>query len=118
MEGVEILAISERATALNLNGAIIFFVGFLFMICSFIIASFKGKFFDFGFRMFISGLAGIIGLFVGLVIAFIVGIAGIEYYPTYKVAITEEVKMTDFMNRYEILEQEGSIYTVKEREGN
>lgn len=117
MEGVEILAIGERATALNLDGRILFFVVGLFAICGFIIAGFESEKI-FGFRIFISGLAMLIGMFVGLVVEFIVGIAGIEYYPTYKVTITEEVKMTDFMNRYEILEQEGSIYTVKEREGN
>ena len=34
----------------------------------------------------------------------------------YKVTIDDTVSMTEFMNKYEILGQEGKIYTVKERE--
>ena len=39
-----------------------------------------------------------------------------HYVPTYKVVISDEVSMDDFMEKYEILEQDGRIYTVKERE--
>ena len=34
----------------------------------------------------------------------------------YKVAIDDSVSMNEFFNKYEILDQEGKIYTVKERE--
>ena len=34
----------------------------------------------------------------------------------YKVTIDDSVSMTEFMDKYEILDQEGKIYTVKERE--
>lgn len=34
----------------------------------------------------------------------------------YKVIIDETVSMVEFMNKYEILNQEGAIYTIKERE--
>ena len=37
-------------------------------------------------------------------------------YIEYKVAVSDEVNFTDFMDKYEILDQEGKIYTVKERE--
>ena len=33
---------------------------------------------------------------------------------TYKVIVNEQVSFTEFMNKYEILEKEGLIYTVKE----
>lgn len=40
-----------------------------------------------------------------------------EYSHTeYKVTIDDSVSMNDFMDKYEILDQEGKIYTVKERE--
>lgn len=39
----------------------------------------------------------------------------IDYYET-KVMITEETNMKEFLNRYEIINQEGEILTVKERE--
>lgn len=33
----------------------------------------------------------------------------------YKVTIDDSVSMTEFMDKYEILDQEGKIYTVKEK---
>lgn len=39
----------------------------------------------------------------------------IDHYET-KVMITEETNMKEFFNRYEIINQEGEILTVKERE--
>lgn len=37
-------------------------------------------------------------------------------YIEYKVTIDDSVSMTEFMDKYEIIDQEGKIYTVKERE--
>ena len=37
-------------------------------------------------------------------------------YIEYKVIISEDIGFTEFMDQYEILDQEGQIYTVKERE--
>ena len=34
----------------------------------------------------------------------------------YKVTIDDSVSMNEFLNKYEILDQEGKIYTVKEKE--
>lgn len=34
----------------------------------------------------------------------------------YQVIISEDVNFSEFMERYEILDQEGKIYTVRERE--
>ena len=34
----------------------------------------------------------------------------------YKVIIDNSVSMNEFLNKYEIIDQEGKIYTVKERE--
>ena len=38
-----------------------------------------------------------------------------EPYNTYKVTINESVNFNEFIEKYEILGQEGKIYTVKER---
>lgn len=35
---------------------------------------------------------------------------------TYQVLLTEEVNMTEFAQRYEILEQQGITYIIKEKE--
>ena len=37
-------------------------------------------------------------------------------YIEYKVIVSEDINFTEFMDKYEILDQEGKIYTVKERE--
>lgn len=37
-------------------------------------------------------------------------------YIEYKVTVDDSVSMNEFLNKYEILEKEGKIYTVKERE--
>ena len=40
-----------------------------------------------------------------------------EYSHTeYKVTIDDSVSMNEFLDKYEILDQEGKIYTVKEKE--
>lgn len=64
-----------------------------------------------------------IGIFIFIVISIFTGaIIGFgnakptHYVSTYKVTISDEVSMNDFMEKYEILEQDGRIYTVKERE--
>ena len=37
-------------------------------------------------------------------------------YIEYKVTIDDSVSFTEFIDKYEVLDQEGKIYTVKERE--
>lgn len=36
-------------------------------------------------------------------------------YVEYKVTVSDEVNLNEFMDKYEILEQEGKIYVVKEK---
>ena len=57
----------------------------------------------------------IIGIAAGLLAGILVGLTEIEHYETYKVTISDEVSMNEFMDKYEILNQDGKIYTVKER---
>jgi hypothetical protein len=59
------------------------------------------------------------GALVGVLIWFFV--AGLDYHPTayethYKVTIDDSVSINEFLDKYEILDQEGKIYTVKEKE--
>ena len=39
-------------------------------------------------------------------------------YMEYKVLISEEVNFIEFNQKYEIIEQEGEIFTIKERASN
>lgn len=112
MEGVEILATGilpiERGFGWGVaifGFVVAFLISFLYLRVSFdgFGASFSESFIG--------------GILMGCFFAVIVGFANppvVKQVPTYKVIISDEVNMNDFMNRYEILEQEGRIYTVKE----
>ena len=115
MTGVEILAIEEVATTFVFNWTSFWIAVAICMgICV--------------------GIGSIISLadgdVVGIVILSILGVlasvmfgpvAGYadqtptEYEAHYKVIITDEVSMNDFTDKYEIIDQEGKIYTVRER---
>lgn len=41
-----------------------------------------------------------------------------QSYQEYKVTISDEVKFSEFTDKYEIINQEGKIYTVKLKEGD
>lgn len=109
MTGVEILATGEGATSFEPNSPVFLFVLAFCVIGGLVVGS-KDKEY---------GLGALLGLLIGMLAGFlagvVVGVVEIEYYPTYKVTISDEVSMNDFMNKYEILNQDGKIYTVKER---
>lgn len=58
----------------------------------------------------------------GMLVAILSCVEGIysmlakEY--TYKVTISDEVNFVEFNNKYEIIDKDGLIYTIKERENN
>ena len=112
MTGVEILATGEGATSFEPDG-FAFILVLTFCIIWGIAAGSKDKEFGLG-----ALIGGIIGIAAGLLAGILVGFAKIEYYPTYKVIISDEVSVNEFTNKYEILNQDGKIYTVKERTPN
>lgn len=64
-----------------------------------------------------------IGIIIGLILSIIFSLmfgdirrTPIEYKTQYKVIISDEVSMNEFVEKYEIIEQEGRIYTVVERD--
>lgn len=57
----------------------------------------------------------IFGSLVGLFFGFGVMPKSIEYKPEYEVTISNEVSMNDFYNRYDIIEQRGEIYVIREK---
>ena len=117
MTGVEILAVSEIVvdTTFNLMPAIgAFAITFGIFILSGLLLS---LFFEDWSNMVITAIGGIIfGVAFGVVTGSCEGIPT-EYETRYKVIISDEVSINDFLERYEILDQEGKIYTVRERDG-
>ena len=112
MTGVEILSSSEVAIAYRFNfGAfftvllVLLFVGICFIFYT------KDK--DYNDVIVLSSLM------LGIAIGSIVG-AGeripTEYVTEYKVTISDEVSFNEFIEKYDIVDQEDKIYTVRERE--
>lgn len=59
------------------------------------------------------------GFIVFIICALVFGVGGVGKYETdeyyYKVTIDDSVSMNQFLDKYEILDQEGKIYTVREK---
>ena len=106
MEGIEILSVGETVVNPGYNIELMFFVGLFITF----IGIFTAIICD---EESIAFLGMILGLFIGIWVGSITSEP--EYAPTYKVTISDTVSLNDFNERYEILEQDGKIYTIKER---
>lgn len=115
MDGVEILAMKEVATAFTFNW-IASFICFGVIFTIFILVGFAMSVHFDDWRQMIVGL--IAGTLLGAAFGCAFG-CGLEtptkFENQYKVIISDEVSMNEFLDRYEIIEQEGKIYTVRER---
>ena len=114
MNGVEILAIEEVVAEQAFNWQaffIAFGISFVFLTLIGLAVNSVTKGYD----------DLLIGMFLGVIFGCIFGTLfgsvmqiPTEYETQYKVAISDEVQMNDFLSRYEIVNQEGKIYTVRE----
>ena len=117
MTGIEILASQEVATAWTYNWAVFWIPACALMIIFVAIGIWEAIQECNVVYFFMVLLFGtIISFFGGL------GVVGITetpiaYETQYKVTISDEVSMNDFLECYEIVSQEGKIYTVRERNG-
>ena len=114
MTGVEILAIEEAVVSNEFNYRLF---GFLLTISIAVIVIIYLA--AFGTERFIDNIE-----FLGIALAIVIGIcvltgwatAKSQYETQYKVSVSDEVSMNEFLEQYEIIEQQGKIYTVRERE--
>ena len=112
MDGVEILATGTRLSEFEPSAPAFVIVLAISMIIGLTVGV-DEKSISFGL-----GLGIVLGFVGGFIIACLVGLVTLEEYPTYKVVISDTVSMNEFMDRYEIINQDGKIYTVKERTPN
>ena len=116
MTGVEILSTAEVATAFGWNSWGMLF-GFLVAALIFGFVGFLTAMTESTRDGWVTFLAGtILG---GLVIGLAFGSLGGEptaYETHYKVTVSDDVPMNKFLERYEIIDQEGNIYTIRERD--
>ena len=113
MAGVEILATQEVAIAFGFSWEN-FWMAFVIVT---IIGCFIGLLVSLSNSDFVNIVVGVIlGAIFGIIAGVGIGVDGIptEYETQYKVTISDEVIMNDFLERYEIVSQEGKIYTVRE----
>ena len=115
MSGVEILAVEKVATNSGFNHKaciIAFFVSFVIvLIVSFIIMFMESE-------PELVTIGAMFGMVFGILIGILAGVAcaePTEYRDEYKVIVSDEVSMNDFFEKYEVIDCEGSIYTVIEK---
>lgn len=117
IEGVEILAAEEVASAWEgwnwTSFWIVVGIAFIAAVITGLVSGLNDQSVGFGLVMFAVMLVFISAIF-GVLVATTTG-EPTEYETHYKVTIDESVLMTEFMEKYEILDQEGRIYTVKEK---
>ena len=111
MTGVEILAVSEAVTGYAFSWSI-YLIAFaaiatgMSLIGIFTMGTYAE---DIIFSLIIGC---VFGATLGLLPAHFIKPSG--YETQYKVIISDEVSMNEFLERYEIISQEGKIYTVRE----
>ena len=115
MSGVEILSVIEEPILLfneEASGITFFITLVVFFFIGSYMAITESEWIYFIVIPILGIIAGVVfGLMAGGLFAQITD----EVEISYKVIISEEVSLNDFMEKYEIIDQEGKIYTVKER---
>lgn len=116
MNGVEILSSEAIYETDGLLWLIPTFAGVGLLIC-FVIAIINWIEYGFdgdGIMLMVAGV--IIGFFIG-VLGYLMSIheTDVVSHIEYKVIADDSVSMNEFLDKYEILDQEGKIYTVKEK---
>jgi hypothetical protein len=115
MQGVEILTSAQVVTEWASNW-IVFWVVFLIMFGI-------GLFFGIKFTIAEDDWTPMVAcILVSIIVGCLFGLWGGEifrgvasYETQYKVTISDEVSMTEFYEHYEVIEQDGKIFTVKEK---
>lgn len=115
MSGVEILSTSEVVAETTFNSTAVWItVGVIMLIAIIvgIIISFKAQDACLFFLCLLLGI--LISLIAGAVTTSITS-TPVAYETRYKVTINDSVLMNEFNDKYEILDQEDRIYTIRER---
>ena len=115
MTGIEILSTQEIATEFVFNWTacwITFGVVFgVFLVVGLIVSWYEGDYRN----LFVSVILGtLFGVFCSNLFGSVCA-ESTTYETQYKVTISDEVSMNEFLEKYEIIDQEGKIYTVIER---
>lgn len=119
MPGVDILAVEEVAVGPELNWTVFWTILGVVVVGTLIYTITKVVSGQYSWPIIPAFLIlfGCVGGAFGIMFANIFG-KPIAYETQYKVTISPEVSMVTFMDKYEIVDIEGRIYTMREREMN
>lgn len=116
MTGIEILAIEDTVVGSVFNWTVFWIAFGVLILVAITIGIYKAiKHSDRSILSICIATALLFGGVSGVVLGNMFSIPT-EYETRYKIIISEEVKMIEFFENYEIVNQEGKIYTVKEIE--
>ena len=109
MEGIEVLSVGSIGINQVFNWDIAI-AGGLFL------GIFIGIWFGLSTDSVISGCIGF--LIMSILLGVLFGVSVEKYadtVPTYKVTVNDTISINEFYERYEVLEQDGKIFTIKEK---
>lgn len=114
MTGVEVLATEEVVTGWSFNwlGFVLTFVAAIFVTALVFINKCET------IKEFLQSVV-VFGGIAGLLCGFLIGEAAVipvKYETHHKVVFSDEISLNEFLERYEIIDQEGRIYTIRELE--
>lgn len=108
MQGLEILTSEQIGIAYSFNTVAFFIVAIIITGIFVAIGIFEGEV----VQMVVGGM--LFGVFLGGVSGALLG-EPTDYETQYKVTISDEISMAEFLEQYEIIDQEGKILTIKEK---
>ena len=116
MTGIEILATREIATEFAFNWNV-FLITFSVILGMFVLIGIFISLVSYDWSNLIGGIVAgaAIGMLIGAWFGDAVLRTPVTYKTQYKVTISDEVSMDEFLEKYEIIDQEGKIFTVRER---
>lgn len=116
MQGVEILTSAQVATEWAFNWTTFWITfGMIFAVGAFIIIiNFIDYGFDGGTLCFVCVTCALLGCMFSALFGTICE-TPIAHETQYKATISDEVSMSDFYEHYEVIEQDGKIFTIREK---
>lgn len=110
MDGVTILA-TEQVVSNSAFNWWAFVIVFVVIALVSLLLGYLGDILD---EVLLYVLFGVFGVIGGVIGGFAFGIPT-AYETQYKVTVTSDVSMAEFYEHYEVIDQEGLIFTVKEK---